>query len=191
MKINKNLLMTGTLTAALVLGACSQVSADTDLDWTDENNGGEAELHVEDGENPDFDAQAAVDKATERFDGVVKEVELDEDDDLYHFDIEMENDTEEYEVELNAEDLSVLEEDREARDDDDDARDNDETDKKDVISSGEAVEIAKKEVGGELKEWDFDDDDNEYEVEMNKDGVEYELEINGATGEILEVEQDD
>lgn len=82
MAFKKNTLLIGGLASALVLGACSSVSADTDLEWQSENNEGEANVVTteEAGDNL-HTAQEAVDLALSNFAGEVEEAELDEDDD--------------------------------------------------------------------------------------------------------------
>jgi len=57
-----------------------------------------------------------------------------------------------------------------------------------IISRDEAQKIALKKVNGKIKSIDYDD--YEYEVEIVKNGVEYEIKINAVTGKVLEVEKD-
>ena len=145
----------------------------------------------------------------------MQEVELEEDDGIYYYEIELENGNEEYDVDIDANDLTVLEESFDRDDDggqddrDDDSDDNGRDDDDDrsegtssksgkdqpkqsagngLISSTEALKIAQNEVGGEVKEWDFDDDDKEYEVEIETKGKEYEVEIDARTGEVTEID---
>ena len=56
----------------------------------------------------------------------------------------------------------------------------------------EEIALAKS-GGGKVVEFELDWDDGrpEYEIEIKKDGLEYELEIHGYTGKILEFEIDD
>ena len=57
------------------------------------------------------------------------------------------------------------------------------------ISKDQARKIALDLVNGTIIE--FDEDDDEYEIEIIKDGIEYEIEIDAYTGKILELEKDD
>lgn len=124
MKMNKNLLLGGVLTSALVLGACgSNVSAD-DMEWETEERNGAVTVKDNVETSAGTSAQEAVDKALKEFDGTVTDVEYDEDDGVYYYDIEIENGNEDFEVKLNAEDLSVIEQDLDRDDRDDDRDDN-------------------------------------------------------------------
>ena len=63
-----------------------------------------------------------------------------------------------------------------------------------LIGDARAKEIALGKTGGGTIvdfELDWDDGRPEYEIEIKKDGYEYELEIDGYTGKILEFEQDE
>lgn len=197
MKLNKYTLMAGTLASALVLGACSTASADEKLEWSDEDNTGVANVQTEETNEFKYSVQEAVDTASERFEGVAKEVELDEDDGVYYYDIEMENGEDEYEVKINADDLSISEEEIDREDDDrEETKENQsenttETDA-DFIGMDKAVQIAKDEVGGgEVTDKEFDREDNDYEIELVHNGSEYDVEINATTGEIKDFDQDD
>lgn len=148
MKFYKNTLLAGSLSAALVLGACSTASASDDMEWSDENNEGVANVKTEETSEFKYSVQDAVDLASERFEGVVTDVDLDEDDGVHYYEIEMENGDDEYEVEIHAEDLSIKEEDID-RDDDDGEREavkenqaeNTKTTDSEYIGMDEAVEI--------------------------------------------------
>ncbi|HIW13771.1 MAG TPA: PepSY domain-containing protein [Candidatus Salinicoccus stercoripullorum] len=184
--IDKKYLLAGGIASALLLGACSSVSADTDLDWKADGKEGTAEVTSEQTETAEVEhnAQKAVEEVKKNFDGKVTEVELDEDDGVHYYEIEMENGKEEYEVEINAETLEILEEDF----DSDDGKEGQDDAGSGMISSEEAVEIAEKETGGKAVEWDFDDDDAEYEVELDADGEEVEVELDAKTGDIIETD---
>ncbi len=200
MMIKKNHLLIGSIASALVLGACSSANAETDMSWEDDlAEGTTAVMSTEAEGNVKKSAQEAVDAAKKNFDGKVQEVELEEDDGIYYYEIELENGNEEYDVDIDANDLTVLEESFD-RDDDDDDRDDgiDSESGKDqpkqsagngLISSTEALKIAQNEVGGEVKEWDFDEDDKEYEVELETEGKEYEVEIDARTGKVTEIDE--
>lgn len=63
-----------------------------------------------------------------------------------------------------------------------------------ALSEAQAIELALAEVPGEVLETELEREDGMqvYEIEiLGADGVEMEVEINAATGEILEVEAED
>ena len=195
MKLNKYTLMAGTLATALVLGACSTVSADENLEWSDEDNSGVANIQTEETNEFKYSVQEAVDAASERFEGVATEVELDEDDGVYYYEIEMENGEDEYEVKINADDLSISEEEIDREDDKEATKEEQrktttETDSQ-SIGMDEAVQIAKDKVGGgNVTDKEFDKDDNDYEIEIVHEGSEYDVEINATTGAVKDFDQD-
>lgn len=192
MKFYKNTLLAGGLSAALVLGACSTANASDDMEWEDADNEGVADVKTGETSEFKYSVQDAVDLAGERFEGVVIDVELDEEDGIYYYEIEMENGEDEYEVEINAEDLSIKEEeaDREAESDEVEGG---QTDTAEVTEGGyigmeKAVEIARNEAGGgKIDEKEFDKDDNEYEIDIINEGSKYEVEINATTGDVKDV----
>ncbi|EEE45316.1 PepSY domain-containing protein [Roseibium alexandrii] len=63
-----------------------------------------------------------------------------------------------------------------------------------ALTEAQAIEIALKEVPGTVQETEFEREDGKeiFEVEIvTADGVEMEVEIDAASGTILEIEQDD
>lgn len=208
-------LIAAGLSAILVLGACGSPDIEAEDDTaTDEatessqvTNEGDDTATEEDTatENDDTTGNTeedvsdsvlddAVERAKERFDGDLEEVELERDDGREVIKVELENEIDEYEVKFDSEDFTVLEEEFE-RDDDYDLSSNERTavtgGKDGFITSEEAIEIAGNEVGGYVEEWEFEADDNEYELEFKADGDEWDVEIDAATGDVLDVEQDD
>ena len=61
-----------------------------------------------------------------------------------------------------------------------------------MISSDQAKKIALNKVNGKIVEFELDEDDGRliYEIEIKKDGREYNLEIDAYTGKIIEFEID-
>lgn len=116
MKLTKNLFIGGALVSALALGATT-AHAD-DMEWNGE-------------ENLSSEAQEAVDKAKQEFDGKVTEVEYEEDDGQRYYDIQLEKDDEDFDIKINADDLSVMEKDSDLDDDRDDDSDDDGDDDRD------------------------------------------------------------
>ncbi|WP_020006535.1 PepSY domain-containing protein [Salinicoccus albus] len=197
MAFKKNSLFIGTLASALVLGACSSVNAETNLKWQGESNEGKAEVAAAEEANDNLHtAQEAVDLAISNFAGEVEEVQLDEDDGLYHYEIEINNGSDEYEVDVNAHDLTILEEDFD-KDDDNDNRD-DEAEKKtaqgnsDIHKKEEAAAAAKENFDGDVEEVELDEDDGVlyYEIEMHNGSDEYEVDINAEDLSIIEEDYD-
>ena len=214
MKLNKNLLVGGVLASALVLGACgANVSAD-DMEWETEENNGSVTVKDNTETASGITAQEAVDKALKEFDGTVTDVEYDEDDGVYYYDIEIENGNEDFEVKLNAEDLSIIEQDLDRDDDDrDDERDDDNevqaSDKKTKQSadtngntklaeafkddkSAEAIERAHERFDGILEEVSYEEDDGVYyyEVKLENKKEEYELKLKADDLSVLEEEHE-
>ena len=214
MKLNKNLLVGGVLASALVLGACgSNVSAD-DMEWETEENSGSVTVRDNTETASGTTAQEAVDKALKEFDGTVTDVEYDEDDGVYYYDIEIENGNEDFEVKLSAEDLSIIEQDLDRDDDDrDDERDDDNevqaSDKKTKQSddtngntklaeafkddkSAEAIEAAHERFDGILEQVSYEEDDGVYyyEVQLENNNEEYEVKLRADDLSVLEEEKE-
>src|SRR5699024_9667513 len=102
----------------------------------------------------------AVSAAQENFDGELVELELDEDNNEWVYKVNLENDTEEYEAELSAEDLSVINEETET---DEDNNSEVQFSYGDDIPHDEAVQSALEEAGGELSGWTLDKYDGQLE----------------------------
>ena len=62
---------------------------------------------------------------------------------------------------------------------------------KSIISEEQARSIALSIANGEIVDFDFDDDDLEYEVEIEADNLEYEIKIDAVSGAVLKVDIDD
>lgn len=211
MKINKNILLGGVLTSALVLGACgSNVSAD-DMEWETEERNGAVTVKDNVETAAGTTAQEAVDEALKEFGGTVTDVEYDEEDGVYYYNIEIENGNDDFEVKLNAEDLSVIEQDLD-RDDNDDRDDNEvEAAEKNTASSADnkgdtkaadafegdksadAIEAAQERFDGILEEISYEEDDGAYyyEVKLESENEEYEVKLNADNLSVLEEERED
>ena len=107
----------------------------------------------------------------------------DDDDDDIEYEIEIIKDGIKYEIEIDAYTGKITEFERE--DDDDDSANQ----PKSRITADEARRIALSLVNGTITE--FEEDDDEFEIEISKDGKEYEIEIDAYTGKVLEFEEDD
>ncbi len=221
MKLNKNFLVGGVLALALVLGACgANVSAD-DMEWETEENKGSVTVKDNTETASGTTAQQAVDTALKEFEGTVTDVEYDEDDGVYYYDIEIENGNDDFEVKLNAEDLSIIEQNLERDDNDrDDDRDDEESDdddnevkaaEKSSIQSAEnngstkladafkddkaseALEAAHKNFDGILEGVSYEEDDGVYyyEVKLENKNEEYEVKLKADDLSVLEEEHED
>lgn len=60
-----------------------------------------------------------------------------------------------------------------------------------ALSNGEAVGTTEADIRAALEAQGYEIDEIAIEVEAMRDGVPYEIEISLATGEVLEIEQDD
>lgn len=138
--------------------------------------------------------------ALKEVDGEVLKAGKDKDDGITYYDFTIVTDTEKYEVEVNAENGKVL---KVEKDDDyvpansntTDQTNQNNTQNTTQITAEKAQEIAMNKVGtGTLIkcELDFDDDTQKYKYEVEiKDGrVEYDLEIDATSGDIIKFEQD-
>lgn len=123
--------------------------------------------------------------------GIVQQLERDQDDGVELYEVEIEKEGHEYELDIAADSGKVIRAENERSDDDDDERTNL---PKGTISSDKAIEIALKEVKGTVTEVELDEDDGQYvyeiEVKTNKDG-ETKIDVNALDGKILKVEIDD
>lgn len=144
--------------------------------------------------------EEAEDIALKEVDGEVLKAKKDKDDGITYYDFTIVTDSEKYEVEVNAENGKVL---KVEKDDDyvpansntTDQTNQNNTQNNTQITAEKAQEIAMNRVGtGTLVkcELDFDDDTQKYKYEIEiKDGrVEYDLEIDAVSGEIIQYEQD-
>lgn len=133
--------------------------------------------------------EEAVSAAQENFEGELVELELDDNRGEWFYNVHLENESEEYEADLSADDLSVSNEETESDEDNDTE---DQFSYGDAIPHDEAAQTALDEVGGELGGWTLDKDDGqlEYDVEVtNSDnGNDTDVTINAESGEVIEVD---
>ena len=149
--------------------------------------------------------EEAEDIALKEVNGEILKAEKDKDDGITYYDFTIVTDTEKYEVEVNAENGKVL---KVEKDDDYVPAKSNTTDQTNQtnqnqntnqattqITAEKAQEIAMNRVGtGTLVkcELDYDDDTQKYkyEIEIRDGRVEYDLEIDATSGDIIEYEQD-
>ena len=137
----------------------------------------------------DTSIEDAIEEAKSKFDGELTDIGVSTKNNQYVYKIELENDTEEYEVSLDVNDLSVVEEETEKEDD---SEDNDYFDYKDLVKVEDAIETAKKEVDGKVEEWstDFEDGKLYYEISIiqDSDNEDVDVIIDAYTGDFVEID---
>lgn len=212
MKFDKRLLFTGTLASALLLGACgSNANAnenDNANNASSENTGQEAAASEESTALTSLDgdkALEAIDTANENFDGLVESVSYETDDGVTYYEVNLESETEEYEIELDADDLSVINEETEEENNNEKSYNKlSEAHNEEAVSLDEAQEAALQEVDGEVTGWQYDVDDFKYEFEINSndnnhddddddedendDDGDVEVEIDAKNGDVVEID---
>lgn len=128
----------------------------------------------------------AIEEAKSRFDGQLTDIGVSKENNQYVYKIELESDTEEYEVSLDVNDLSVVKEETEAEDDE---NDNKYFNYSDLVKVEDAIQTAKDNVNGKVTEWstDFDDGNLYYEIEIVQDnGNNVDVKIDAYTGDFVE-----
>ncbi|KKB38632.1 PepSY domain-containing protein [Bacillus thermotolerans] len=137
---------------------------------------------------PAISFEKAKEAAVNQVNGTIESIELEEDDGLLKYDIEVNGSDRsgDKEVEVDAASGKVMnvEDDR----DDDDDRD-DRVNKQVNISHEEAINIALKSVPGKVTEAELDDD-GYYEIEVQHNNQEVELKVDADSGKVLEKEID-
>src|SRR5699024_6547348 len=198
----KNKMLIGILSAGVILSGALTVGA------TSNNSGEETLLKVtesqemiptEDREEKNQSSkqniiteQEATDIAAKAVGGTVNEMELDEDDNRYVYEFELNTSKGEAEVKVDAVTGKVLEKEYDD-DNDDDREEKNQFSKQNIITEQEAIDIAKKAVDGTVNEMELDEDDNRYvyEFELNTSKGEAEVKVDAASGKVLEKEYDD
>ncbi|MDG5789845.1 PepSY domain-containing protein [Evansella sp. AB-P1] len=128
--------------------------------------------------------------ATEKVDGIVKEIELESDDGIVYYEIEMMTPQGEAELEINAFTGEIISFSMDKKKSTGFQFDGNTSS---VIGIVEAKRIANERVTGTIKEIELDHDDGRlyYEIEMKTSRGEVEIEIDARTGEIISIEFDD
>ena len=128
----------------------------------------------------------AIEEAKSRFDGQLTDIGVSKENNQYVYKIELESDTEEYEVSLDVNDLSVVKEETEAEDDE---NDNKYFNYSDLVKVEDAIQTAKDNVNGKVTEWstDFDDGNLYYEIEITQDnGNDVDVKVDAYTADFVE-----
>ena len=124
----------------------------------------------------------ALDIANEQFDGDLYSVGLDWERTQFAYTVKLVSDTDEYEVEIDADSGDVLAEETESLDDDDAAEKTSEIiDVEQVVPWSDALDAALNEADGRIDEW---------KLEGTEQGAQYQFDIDQPSGEDLEVSID-
>ncbi|KKK36489.1 hypothetical protein WQ57_18905 [Mesobacillus campisalis] len=181
----KRKVLIGALGATLVFGGTFAVSAAKKDDGNEVDNG------VKNGKTI-LSTNEVETIALQEVNGVIEEIELEKEADKVIYEVEIEENDIDYHLNIDAYTGQIYSVDRD-EDDDDDNRQNGGQDQQDIISQTDAIVIAEKAVNGKMTEIKIDEDDGfiKYEVELKTARGEAEVEIDAATGKVLDVEYDD
>ncbi|MFD1067116.1 PepSY domain-containing protein [Oceanobacillus locisalsi] len=164
----------------------------------------EEQIQITETENENVATEDVAKKLEEEYQGTIKELELDKEDNNLYYEAEIIADNQEYDVVIDAATGEVV---HEEKDDDDrdeernmeggqqeasEGNENNHADKNNIIAQNEAIEIAKQEFDGEVVELELDYDDGRYvyEMELANGEQEADIDIHGETGDILSLEVD-
>ena len=182
----KKKMVIGTLSAALVFGGAFAVGAS--------NNDDTSKVDAKANNAKTFLTLDEVKKvALQEVDGVVEEIELENESNKAVYEVDIEKDDIDYDLYIDAYSGEIYSVDRDNHNNDDDIDDDNLSNNKNTISQADATAIAEKAVNGKVVEIEKDEDDGliKYEVELNTDRGEAEVEIDASTGKVLDVEWDD
>lgn len=182
----KKLIITGIVTAGVLLGGTSLVGASM--------NDSKEVIVKEDVKSADTATKSIlpVEKikgiALSEYEGHIDDIELERENGYAYYEVEIENGHEDFDIYIDAYTGEVLTIEIDG-DDDQERRQALEN----IISADEAKKIAVEAVSGKVVEFELDEDDNryEYEMELRTDYGEAEVTIDAVTGEILKQELDD
>jgi uncharacterized membrane protein YkoI len=179
----KKKMLIGTLGAALVFGGAFAVGAagNDDISTINKTNTEKTMLST------DEVKKIAVQEVA----GVIEEIELEKRSGKFVYEIDIEKDDVDYDLHIDAYSGEIYAIDRD--DDDDVNSSNSRQNHKNIISQADAIAIAEKAVNGKVVEIEKDKDDGliKYEVELKTGRGEADVEIDAASGKVLDVEWDD
>ncbi|GHI00780.1 PepSY domain-containing protein [Neobacillus kokaensis] len=128
--------------------------------------------------------------ALKQHDGIVEEIELKDRTGKAYYEVEIEKDDQDFDIRIDAKSGEVLV----SKDLDDNHEDQEHlsTPNKNLLTAQEAKRIAEDKINGKVVEIEFDDEDGQpaFEVELKTNTGEVELKIDAVTGKILKEEQD-
>lgn len=117
----------------------------------------------------------------------VKKVDLDQDDGVVYYDIDLFDDNHEYEIEIHASTGQVLKFEQDSKEEQSSQANN-------LISPEAAIDAALKEIGKKASlseiELDSDDDLSYHEIKLFDETFEYDIEIHASSGKLLIFEKD-
>ena len=137
----------------------------------------------------DSTIEDAIKKAQSKFDGQLTDIGLERENNKWVYKIELESDSEEYDVSYDVNTLDIIEEEKDSENDDED---NEYFKYEDLIAFDEAITTAKSEVDGKATEisTDFDDGVLYYEVSIqNQNGEDVDVIIDAKSGETVEINE--
>ena len=179
----KKKLLIGTLGAALVFSGAFAVGA--------AGNDGVSTINKKNTEKTMLNADEIKEIAVQEVAGVVEEIELETKSGKLVYEVDIEKDNVDYDLHIDAYSGKIYTIDRD--DDDYVNSSNSSQNHKSIISRADAIPIAEKAVNGKVVEIEKDKDDGliKYEVELKTDRGEADVEIDAASGKVLDVEWDD
>lgn len=125
--------------------------------------------------------------ALQEADGFITEIELEKDDGIYYYQVDIHDGNYEYEVEIDAFTGTIIDFEK------DSDHENVQEIFGDLLSIDEAIEIAQnQEPNAFIVEVEVDEDYGRiiYEIEMYDETTEYDIDIDAKTGEIIEIEKE-
>src|SRR5699024_7916821 len=134
----------------------------------------------------DSTIEDAIKKAQSNFDGQLTDIGLERENNKWVYKIELESDSEEYDVSYDVNTLDIIEEEKDSE------NDNEYIKYEDLITFDEAITTAKSEVDGKATEisTDFDDGVLYYEVSIqNQNGEDVDVIIDAKSGETVEIDE--
>ena len=178
----KKKMIIGTLSAVFVLGGAFAVGA------SNNDDGSKVEAKANNAKTIlGYDEVKQI--ALQEVNGVIEGIELEREANTALYEVDIEKDHIDYDLHIDAYSGEIYSVDRDDDGDDDDNFINN----KNIISQADAIAIAEKAANGKVVEIERDEDDGllKYDVELRTDRGEAEVEIDAATGNVLEVELDD
>jgi uncharacterized membrane protein YkoI len=184
----KRKVLIGTLGAALVFGGAFAVGA------TNNDNVSTVDTNKTKNEKTFLSTDEVEKIALQEVAGVVEEIELEKKSGKVIYEVDIEKDDVDYDLYIDAYSGEIYTIDRDVDDDDDNLNpSNSGQYNKNIISQADAIAIAERAVNGKVVkiEKDADDGSIKYQVELQTDRGEAEIEIDASSGKVLEVEWDD
>ena len=161
----------------------------TENDDGDDNASPETDSSEINLDSYDSTIEDAIKKAQSNFDGQLTDIGLERENNKWVYKIELESDSEEYDVSYDVNTLDIIEEEKDSENDDEY---NEYFKYEDLITFDEAITTAKSEVNGKATEisTDFDDGVLYYEVSIqNQNGEDVDVIIDAKSGETVEIDE--